>query len=107
MKLNFKVLDFNNENIDVNPIEDDFKIVVFLNDIKIGYLMCYHELGKLWAFESFIEKDYRRQGFGTKMYDYAMEISERTIYPHHENPYNANSEDVSEDALKFWKNRNS
>jgi ribosomal protein S18 acetylase RimI-like enzyme len=105
MNLKFIIVDFNNESSHPDPISDDFKVIVFLDDEKVGYLMCYHELGKLWAFESFIKEEYRCQGIGTKMYDYAMEVSERTIYPHHENPYNENPDDVSDDAISFWERR--
>ena len=105
MDIRFEIHPFNQGDSLNCPIEDDFKIVVYYQGEKIAYLMCYHELGKIWAFESFVEESYRRQGIGTKMYDYAMEVSERTILPHHENPHNADPDNVTNDALEFWKNR--
>lgn len=89
-----------------NPAVDDFEIKLQVDGETVGYLQCYYENGKLYAFEVSVESHWRRKGFATKMYDYAEEVSGKTILPHLANYYATDDDsDMSEDAYKFWINR--
>jgi len=106
-EVTFKLGPFDNNDFSGNFVSEDFTIRAFHEGEQVAYLKCYHESGRLYAFEVSVNSDYRRNGIATKMYDYAQELSGKTIHPHHENPYNDNPDDVSDEALSFWNYRRS
>lgn len=103
LTLDFKIYPFNAEYLD--PERFDFKVIALFEGSQIGYVCCYHESGKLYAFEVNVDENYRRKGVATQMYNYAERVSGKPINPHHSNPYNSDPDAVSQDALAFWHNR--
>ena len=103
--ITFKLGSFDNNDFSGNFENEDFTIRAFYEEDQIAYLKCYHESGRLYSFEVHVNSEYRRKGIATKMYDYAQELSGKTIYPHHENPYNNDPDGVSDEALLFWRSR--
>jgi hypothetical protein len=104
-EITYKTAPFDQSVFFNNPQQEDFTIRAYHEGNQVAYLKCYHESEKLYAFEVQVNSDYRRNKIATKMYNYAEEISGRTIHPHHENPFNENSDGVSNEALAFWKFR--
>ena len=104
-EITLKVTPFDDSEFTNHPEFEDFTIRAFHKEVQVAYLKCYHESGRLYAFEVLVEPEYRRLGIATKIYNYAQEISGRTINPHHENPFNEDSDSVSSDALAFWQAR--
>ena len=58
---------------------EDFTIRAFHECAQLAYLKCYHESGRLYAFDVSVNSDYRRNGIATKLYNYAQELSGKTL----------------------------
>lgn len=88
---------------DFDPESEDFRIAALVGEKPIGYVDCYFEGGRLYAYEVAVDKKYQRKGVATAMYDWAQEISGRTINSHKDN--GLGGAEISDDAEGFWKNR--
>ena len=105
INISIKIIPFGDNNSQsLNPEIDDFTLYAFHNDQNIAHLSCYHEHGRLYAFEVNVAEEFRRQGVATHLYDHASQISGKTINSHKDNPYNESPE-ISQDAEAFWANR--
>jgi hypothetical protein len=62
----------------------------------------YHE-GRLYPAEVSVHSKHRRKGLATAMYNYATELSGKTVHPSDTNYYSTS--DISDDAKAFWQKR--
>lgn len=100
----------NNDFIIKDYSLDDFKktcvielfVVLDMGELKkTGYLSVIITSSNLVAHDSFIEPRFRRNGLGSKMYDYAENLLNKKIIPYEQ----YSGEKSSIDAVQFWKKR--
>jgi ribosomal protein S18 acetylase RimI-like enzyme len=91
------------------PISEDeaksaFTIRAYKDGKEVGYAQVYSE-DAWYVYEVAVKQAYRRQGIATLLYDYAEEVTGRTVYPQVLDG-NINDPEISDDAFLFWKKRN-
>jgi len=82
-----------------------FEILAVENGKDIAFIRVYKEGTDWYVFDVEVNKDFRRQGIATKMYNYADSIVGDRVKPQVLDPSEGEPPMMTKEAFDFWKKR--